>query len=59
MSKEDTYVTSFVARVERGYRIFIPRAVREVLEIEEGDFVEVQIKWVRKDGRKLTRSPKE
>jgi len=59
MSERDTPPPSFIARVERGFRIFIPRAVREVLGIEEGDYVEVQIRWVRKGGRKLTRSPKE
>jgi AbrB family looped-hinge helix DNA binding protein len=46
---------TFIARVEKGFRVFIPRAAREVLELQEGDYVEVQIRRVRKGG-KFTRS---
>lgn len=46
---------NFVARIERGFRVFIPRAVREVLELEEGDYVEITIRRVR-EGGKFTRS---
>jgi AbrB family looped-hinge helix DNA binding protein len=49
---------NFVARVEKGFRVFIPRAVREVLGLEEGDYVEITIKKVKEGGgRKLTRRP--
>jgi len=47
---------SFIARVEKRYRIFIPKSVREVLDINEGDYVQVFIRKVRESER-LTRHP--
>jgi len=47
---------SFIAKVEKKYRIFIPKQVRDVLEIDEGDYVQVFIRKVR-EGEKLTRYP--
>jgi AbrB family looped-hinge helix DNA binding protein len=47
---------SFIARVEKRYRIFIPKSVREVLDINEGDYVQVFIRKVR-ESEKLTRHP--
>ncbi len=50
---------SFVSRVEKGYRIFIPRAVREVLELREGDYVQVVIVRKVKEGGRIMRRPLE
>jgi len=35
---------SFVARVQIGYRVQIPEPVRSILDIKEGDIVEVRIR---------------
>ncbi len=48
---------TFTARVEKRFRVFIPRAVREALDIQEGDYVEVVIRKVR-EGRRLARHPR-
>jgi len=48
---DDEKPITFVAKVEKKYRIFIPRAVREVLEIVEGDYVEVIIKRVKRSAK--------
>lgn len=40
----------FTSRVERKYRIWIPRVVRELLNLKEGDIVEVKIRVVQKRG---------
>ncbi|MEM1524816.1 MAG: hypothetical protein QXW83_00170 [Nitrososphaerales archaeon] len=41
---EDNNWVSFVARIERKRRIWIPRAVWDLLKLSEGDIVEVKIK---------------
>jgi len=41
---------TFTARVERKYRIWIPRTVRELMDVEEGDYVEVKIRVVKRAG---------
>lgn len=41
---------TFTARVERKYRIWIPRTVRELMDVEEGDYVEVKIRVVKRTG---------
>jgi AbrB family looped-hinge helix DNA binding protein len=41
---------TFTARVERKYRIWIPRTVRELMDLEEGDYVEVKIRVVKRRG---------
>lgn len=39
---------TFAARVEKKFRIWIPRVIREVMDIKEGDIVEVRIRVVEK-----------
>jgi len=53
--QEESPPISFVARVEKRYRIFIPKTVREVLEIDEGDYVEVVIKRVKRSPKIIHR----
>ena len=52
--KSDNFV-AFVAKIEKRYRIFIPKRVREVLELEEGDYVQVKIRRV-KQAEKIVRT---
>jgi AbrB family looped-hinge helix DNA binding protein len=40
----------FTSKVERKYRIWIPRTIREIMMISEGDYVEVQIRKVKRHG---------
>jgi len=47
---------SFVARVEKKNRVYIPKEVREAADIREGDYVQVFIRKVR-EGERLTRHP--
>jgi len=35
---------TFIGKVQKGYRIQIPEAIRELLNIHEGDIIEVKIK---------------
>lgn len=35
---------SFIARVQKGFRVQIPEVVRELLNIREGDIVEVRVR---------------
>jgi len=46
MEREE-YVT-YTAQVQAGNRIYVPSTVRKLLNIREGDYVEVKIKVVRK-----------
>lgn len=48
-------VPTFVAKVESHNRIWIPKLVREMLNIEKGDYVEVKIRVLRK-GSKILRT---
>jgi len=47
---------SFVAKVEKGFRVRIPRNVRDVLDIEEGDYVQISIRKI-KSSKKLSIKP--
>jgi bifunctional DNA-binding transcriptional regulator/antitoxin component of YhaV-PrlF toxin-antitoxin module len=49
----------FMARVVAGGKVTIPLLVREVLKIEEGDYVRVTITEVIKKQRKKERKGKE
>jgi AbrB family looped-hinge helix DNA binding protein len=48
--EEEEWSPTFTARVERKYRIWIPRTVRELMDVEEGDYVEVKIRVVKRRG---------
>jgi len=50
MAENEKPIT-FVARVEKKFRIFIPKTVREILEIDEGDYVEIIIKRVKRSAK--------
>ena len=41
---------TFTARVEKKYRVWIPRTIRELMDVEEGDYVEVKIRVVKRTG---------
>ena len=41
---------TFTARVEKKYRVWIPRTIRELMDVEEGDYVEVKIRVVKRSG---------
>jgi bifunctional DNA-binding transcriptional regulator/antitoxin component of YhaV-PrlF toxin-antitoxin module len=41
---------TFTARVEKKYRIWISRIVRELMDVKEGDYVEVKIRVVKRSG---------
>jgi len=43
---------TFVAYVQKGFRIVIPPALRKVLMIKEGDYIEVTIKKLESEGKK-------
>jgi AbrB family looped-hinge helix DNA binding protein len=40
----------FPAKVEKKFRIWIPRYVREILQLYEGDYVEISIRKLKKRG---------
>ncbi|MEM2163712.1 MAG: hypothetical protein QW521_02245 [Desulfurococcaceae archaeon] len=41
---------TFTGKVERNNRIWIPRAVREMLKLYEGCYVEVKIRRIEAEG---------
>jgi len=47
-SKEEENWVTFPAKVERKFRIWIPRYVREIMKIDEGDYVEIKIRKIKK-----------
>jgi AbrB family looped-hinge helix DNA binding protein len=55
MPEEGEWSPTFTSMVERKYRIVIPAVIRKVLQIEEGDVVEVRIRKVGK-GWKILRT---
>lgn len=40
----ENWSPTFTARIEKKYRIWIPKVIRELLDIREGDIVEVRIR---------------
>ena len=53
---EEASSVAFVARVEKGFRVRIPRNVRDVLGLEEGDYVQINIRKIR-GSKKLSIKP--
>lgn len=51
---EENWSPIFTARIEKKNRIWVPKVIRELMEIEEGDVVEVKIKVYQK-GKKILR----
>jgi len=50
MSESESEWVIFPSKVERKYRIWIPRHVREVLQLKEGDYLEVAVRRLKKYG---------
>jgi len=48
MPEEGEWSPTFTAMVERKHRIVIPSVVRRLLQLEEGDVVEVRVRKVGK-----------
>ncbi len=48
--EEEGWSPTFTARVETRNRIWIPRVVRELLDLKEGDIVEVKMRVVKRAG---------
>ncbi len=38
----------FTAKVDRAWKVWVPKAVREMLSLEKGDYVEVRIRIAKK-----------
>jgi AbrB family looped-hinge helix DNA binding protein len=55
MPEEEGWSPVFTCRVEKKYRIWIPRTIRQLLNLYEGDYVEVKIRVVERKG--LLRRP--
>jgi len=47
MSEEDNWII-FPAKIEQKFRIWIPRYVREILNLQEGEYVEIAIRRLKK-----------
>jgi len=47
LRNEPEYLT-FIARIQTQNRVWIPKRVREVLDLNEGDYVEVKIRKIEK-----------
>ncbi|MEM1865978.1 MAG: AbrB/MazE/SpoVT family DNA-binding domain-containing protein [Ignisphaera sp.] len=47
---EEEWSSTFTAKVETKYRIWIPRVIRQMLDLNEGDIVEVKIRVVKRRG---------
>ena len=47
-AKHETFI--FISEVISSHRITIPKRIREILDVEEGDMVKVEIKKVLKRG---------
>lgn len=52
MSSED-WSPTFTAMIERKYRIVIPAVLRKVMELNEGDLIEVRIRRVGRQWKVL------
>jgi len=39
---------TFTAKVDKAWKIWIPKAVRELLGLDKGDYVEVRIRIVKR-----------
>jgi len=50
MKEQEDWSPVFTARVERKSRIWLPRAIRELLNINEGDYLEVKVRVVTRKG---------
>jgi AbrB family looped-hinge helix DNA binding protein len=46
----DDWSPTFTCQVQKKYRIWIPKTIRMLMKIDEGDYVEVKIRAVRKEG---------
>lgn len=45
---EENWSPMFTAKVDRAWKIWVPRAVRDFLMLDKGDFVEVKVRLVKK-----------
>jgi AbrB family looped-hinge helix DNA binding protein len=39
---------TFTAKVDKAWKIWLPKAVRECLDVKKGDYVEVKIRLARR-----------
>ncbi|MEM1672360.1 MAG: AbrB/MazE/SpoVT family DNA-binding domain-containing protein [Archaeoglobaceae archaeon] len=47
---EEEWSPTFTAKVETKYRLWIPRVIRSMLDLKEGDIVEVRIRVAKRRG---------
>jgi len=50
MEENEEWSPTFTCQIEKRYRIWIPRAIRLLMELREGDYVEVKLRVVRRKG---------
>jgi len=50
---EDDWSPTFTVMIEKKYRVVIPSVIRKLIELSEGDLVEVKIRKVGKKWRML------
>jgi len=48
MDMEDDWSPIFTARVDKAWKLWLPKAVREFVDLEKADFVEVKIRVVKR-----------
>jgi len=47
---EEEWSPIFTCRIEKKFRIWIPKTIREYLNVREGDYVEVKLRVVKRRG---------
>lgn len=41
---------TFTCQVQRKHRIWIPKTIRTLMKIDEGDYIEVKIRVIKREG---------
>lgn len=44
----EEWSSTFTAKVDKAWKIWVPKVVRELLNLEKGDYVEVRIRRVQR-----------
>jgi len=48
MDMEDDWSPIFTAKVDKAWKLWLPKAVRDFVDLEKEDFVEVKIRVVKR-----------
>lgn len=48
LNLSEDWSSTFTAKVDKAWKIWVPKAVRDLLSLEKGDYVEVRIRIVQR-----------